>query len=98
MQYNMHEAISLRGLTFNQAGLYDVQYMHPSLRDKVINFRTSIDIAREENQWGNIPLHAEILMFTHGTKADWPKTSRKNWKTLYQNHRCYLRQAPAPSL
>ena len=98
LSYNIHEAINLRGLTFDQAGLFDIQYMEPKVRDETIDFRTSCSIANNDNQWGNIPYHREVLMGSSATNKNWSTLTRKQWDKLHRDHRIYLSQCYPPAI
>lgn len=104
LNYNMHAAINLRGLTIDQANLYDIEYMHPNTRDQVIDFRMSTEITGGDYDWGNIPLHVEVLMGLHTYDLlQMRRTTKEKWRKAYRGWRIYIHQSgdprePAPSM
>lgn len=85
--YDLNYAISVRGLTFEQAGFYDPS-MNPEIRREIIDLRTSIEIADYGNWPAEVPLAIEVL---GGNLEENRKVTKEQWKNRYSNWRKYIR-------
>lgn len=92
--YDANYAISLRGQTMEEAGMFDPQYMHPNFAREMVDFRTSISIAEGiyNDRYMNMPLYAEVLLTVGVNSGYWSKLTRAEWKRHYKEYRIYCKQ------
>lgn len=101
LDYNLFEALELRGKTLRQVGLADPEVCHPKHWDEVITFKISLEMTKGNRYWPEPPLVYEVL--GNGEKVRSRSVTKKEWKTQYLSWRkymrqCYLESEPGPSL
>lgn len=92
LNYNFQDAINLRGLTLDQANIFDPTEMNAIMAEQIIDFKFSIELASDLQGYDwQMPLWAEVLGHIDNSRRR--NITKAEWKKHYSGWRTYIHQS-----